>query len=193
MLQKNQEKVQLYTLETINKAQGKKFVPITSIPKDKGGEVDIGTGNALKLGAHYVMKTDNAIFIWVVSYNPDEIKSLLRLFNGKISKIRLPQGTANIRGLQCPVSQTSKYLYALFKVGGKNQLHRVGDTEGFSTFSLGNVYALIDRPGVKSEVAFAAEDKGSHWIIELKPDGTEKRERPIPAKGKVAYFVYLDF
>ena len=45
----------------------------------------------------------------------------------------------------------------------------------------------------RGEFAFAAEDSsGQHWIIRLKPDGTEKLPR-IKAKGKVAELHYLDF
>ena len=54
---------------------------------------------------------------------------------------------------------------------------------------MGNVYALSDKPGLKGEIAFAAVNNGGHWIIELKPDGTEKRTRRIPEEGKVAKLI----
>ena len=84
--------------------------------------------------------------------------------------------------------------------GDKGQLYRVRDTGDFSlaplrkpngdVINVGNVYAVGYKTGVKGEIAFAAEDKGSHWIIEQKPDGTGRRTK---ARGKVAYLVYLSY
>ena len=119
--------------------------------------------------------------------NGDAPSKLLRLSNGKFSWVRFPKGKeivlSNGNVIHANVAQTSKYLYALFKVGDKNQLYRVGDTGDFSPVPLpggnvGNVYALGDKPGLQGEIAFAAENNnGDNWIIELKPDGTEKQPR----------------
>ena len=188
--QNSQTKVELHVLDIAQKS----FQPITK----KGGEIEeIEIDSANGLGSE-VMKTDTAIFIWVISAGPNgaNLKSLLRLVNGKISKVGLPQGIANVNYKDVSFTQTSKYLYALFKAGGKGVLYRVGDKGDFLPVTLRNVdvpnvYTVGYKTGFRGEVVFAAKDNNGHWIIELKRDGTEKRR--TKAKGKVVGFLYLSF
>ena len=201
VLQTNQGKVQLYTLG--KQAQGEKFIPIKPIPKDKGGKVDIGSGNYLNYSSP--KKTDTAIFFEVnerTSSGYYELKGLLRLSNGAFSLVKLPPNKKMVDVDDVSYTETSKYLYTVLEdtAGGKGGLYRVGDTDGFSpaplrdgngdVVNVGNVYAVGYKTGFKGEVAFAAEDKGSHWIIERKPDGTGRRTQ---AKGKVAHLFYLSY
>ena len=196
VLQKKQTKVQLYAVE--KKKNGEQFVSTTK----EGGEVEIGNNS---LG--HPMKTDNAIFFALVKYSddaPDVIQNkFLRFTGGALGLVEFPSNKeiilSNNRVVLFSVVQTSKYLYAAFKAGGKGGLYRVGDADGFSKVNIRplpnndvpNLYAISsEKPGLKGEIAFAAEDKGDHWIIERKPDGTGRR---IKARGKVAQLVYLNF
>ena len=121
---------------------------------------------------------------------------MFRLADGKLDEVALPPGET-LRKFDMDQGRGftavgSRYIYTKFG----NAIYRVGDTGDFSPVPLrggdvGNVYKISGNPGLKGEIAFAAEDKGSHSIIELKPDGTEKRR--TPAKGKVVFLVYLNF
>ena len=91
----------------------------------------------------------------------------------------------------------SRYIYTRFG----NAIYRAGATGGFEKFFDGEKQKikLLNRGfaatnlGDEIKLAVAAKDKsGQRWIIELKPDGTEKR-RTKTKEGKLGALHYLDF
>ena len=189
---------------TNEQAQDKKFVRITqkNSISVSGGQPGSGASATHIDKAVFDLRGSYAAGSGTIGY-----WEVVRLANGRLSKVGGLPKEATKQGAKLHYlimnpgvsanATGSDYIYT--NVG--NKVYRVGAAGGFTEFfDAGDDLKLLDRgftprTNNRGEFAVAAEDNnGNHWIIELKPNGKEKRRTKAVGKlNEYGALYYVDF